>query len=134
MRELTQTIRALLAKQDLPWKLQGSKLTVGLGRTQRSQVIKIDRAGDDYVFSSTILGASKVTRNDPYWRKLALLAWERNACHDIVTFAFDRTDRLIGLIRCPVCTLQPDALSLYISTLARECDRFEFVLTGTDRC
>lgn len=133
MRELTQTIRALIAKKDLPWKLQGSKLTVGLGRTQRSQIIKLDRVGDDYVFSSTILGAAKVTCNDQYRRELALLAWERNAGHDIVTFAFDRTNRLVGLIRCSARTIQPDTLSLYITTLARECDRFEYVLTGADR-
>ncbi len=133
MRELTQTVRALIAKKDLPWKLLGRKLTVALGRTQRSQVITIDRVGEDYVFSSTVLGAAKVTRNDQYWRELAVVAWERNAGHDIVTFAFDRTDKLVGLIRCPASALQPDALSLYITTLARECDRFEYVLTGADR-
>jgi hypothetical protein len=133
MRELTQMIRTLITKKDLPWKPQGSKLTVALGRTLRSQVIKFDREGDDYVLSSTVLGAANVTRNDQRWRELALLVWERNAAHDIVTFAFDRTDRLIGLIRCPSPTLQAEALHLYISTLARECDRFEYVLTGKDR-
>jgi hypothetical protein len=133
MRELTQTFRTLIAAKNLQWKLQGGKLTVGLGRTQRSQVIKLDRVGDDYVFSSTILGAAKVTRNDQYCREVARLAWERNAVHDIVTFAFDRTDRLVGLVRCPVSVLRPDALVLFITTLARECDRFEYVLTGADR-
>lgn len=50
-----------------------------------------------------------------------------------LSFAFDRTDRLVGLIRCPAATLHPNVLLVYITTLARECDRFEYVLTGADR-
>jgi hypothetical protein len=41
-------------------------------------------------------------------------------------------DHPIGVIEQPVATLDHEELVLYIETLARECDRFEYKLTGSD--
>jgi hypothetical protein len=51
---------------------------------------------------------------------------------DLITFAFDDRDNLVGVIEQPVLTLDYEELKLYIETLARECDRFEYILTGDD--
>jgi len=51
---------------------------------------------------------------------------------DLVTFAFDDKNNLIGVIEQPALTLDHEELNLYIETLARECDRFEYILTGDD--
>ena len=67
------------------------------------------------------------------WRDIAYRAWRRNAMKELVTFAFDENDRLIGVIEVPAGTLQDEELRVYIETLAKECDRFEYALKGWDR-
>ena len=78
-------------------------------------------------------GAEFVTRDEGAWRDLAYRAWRKNDLKEIVTFSFDRRHRLIGVIEQPAETLDREELVLYISTLARECDRFEYKLLGRDR-
>ena len=51
-------------------------------------------------------------------------AWRRNAMKELVTFAFDEDNRLIGLVEVPAGTLQYEELRVYIEVLAKECDRF----------
>ena len=51
----------------------------------------------------------------------------------MVTFAFDDDNRLIGLIEVAVDTLDHEELEMYVETLARECDRFEYALTRRDK-
>ena len=41
-------------------------------------------------------------------------------------------NRLLGRIEQPVATLDHEELELYVEILAKECDRFEYVLTGGD--
>ena len=60
-------------------------------------------------------------------------AWRRNAMKELVTFAFDEDDRLIGVVEVPAGTLQDEELRVYIEVLAKECDRFEYALKGWDR-
>lgn len=79
-----------------------------------------------------MLPASEVTRDHARWRRIAYRAWRRNASKALVTFAFDDNDRLIGLIEVPTATLDHEELDLYIETVAKECDRFEYALTGED--
>ena len=79
-----------------------------------------------------MVGRKYVTRNHAHWRRLAYRVWRKNAEKDLVSFAFDREDRLIGLIEQPLATMAPKELSFYVETVAKECDRFEYVLTGED--
>lgn len=106
------------------------RLSVGLG--SRHQEIDIRILGDEYELTSVVLSASEVTATDDGWRALARLAWQRNSDTEIVTFTFDGRDRLVGRIRHPVETLDIEELSLYIHALVRECDRFEYLLSGKD--
>ena len=57
---------------------------------------------------------------------------EKNDMKDLVSFAFDDKNNLVGIIKQPALTLDHDELKLYIEALARECDRFEYILTGKD--
>ncbi len=66
------------------------------------------------------------------WNELARLAWQRNAESDLVTFGFDNRNRLVGQIRHPAELLDLKELDLFIWALARECDRFEYQLSGKD--
>ena len=99
------------------------------GRTQR---VEIRRHDSLYVFRSVVVGTDYVTRRDKAWRNLARRVWRKNAVKDLITFAFDEQDRLLGRIEQPVATLDENELRLYVELVARECDRFEYLLTGND--
>jgi hypothetical protein len=86
-----------------------------------------------YVFLSVIAGREVVVRNQRRKRELARSVWRKNALNEIVTFAFDDLDRLIGVVEQPVATVDHEEVRGYIETLARECDRFEYALTGEDQ-
>ncbi|MCP3993471.1 MAG: hypothetical protein GY722_00185 [bacterium] len=132
MNDLIQQVDDLIAGRRLRWKREGSSVLVELWKSGRSQRIRLERRKGAYVFSSVVAGTDFVTRGHAHWRKLAFRAWRRNALKDLVAFAFDDEDRLIGLIEQPASTLDPEELELYIELLAKECDRFEYVLTGRD--
>ena len=132
MKKLLSRIDQLSKRRDRRWTREGEVIRVKLHEGGRSQVIRVSRDEDRYVFRSVVLPASAVTRNKDHWRRIAYRTWRRNASKPLVTFAFDDDDRLIGQIEVPAATLDHEELDLYIETLARECDRFEYVLTGAD--
>lgn len=130
-------LRALLEREiecgDHDWSMVGDRLEVRFPHSRRKQIITFSADLDHYRFRSTILGNAEVTRTDREWRELARKVWRRNAHTPVVAFAFDENDRLIGQIEQPIRTLDREELVFYIETLARECDQFEYVLTGRDR-
>ena len=132
MKSLLSQIDRISTRRGRRWTREGDIVRVTLREGGRSQAIRVSRNEDRYVFRSVVLTASEVTRNDDDWRRIAYRAWRRNASKSLVTFAFDDYDRLIGLVEVPVATLDQEELDLYVETLAKECDRFEYALTGKD--
>jgi len=116
-----------------PLKLDGCEVSVDIARGSRQQKIRLDVRGALCSFSSIVLRARDVTKSTRYWNSLAYRAWLRNGVTDIVTFAFDDKDNLVGRIEQLLATLDATEVDFYLLTLARECDRFEFALTGEDR-
>lgn len=132
MQELLARIDKLIGANRLPWARHGEVVEVELGNSQRKQCIRLDRRNDRYLFSSTVVGASFVMQTDAGWRNLAYKVWRKNASKDLVAFGFDSGDRLVGQIEQPARTLDDNELRMYIEVLARECDRFEYLLRGSD--
>jgi hypothetical protein len=114
------------------WKLTKNRLEIPVGAGARRQQILFSKDGGEYVLTSVILGTARVTKQNKQWRDLARLAWQRNACHDVVTFAFDRHDRFVGQVRHPAAHLDDNELEFYVIALARESDRLEHLLSGVD--
>jgi len=114
------------------WSLDWDRAVLIAGLGQRHQEIHFERHGSMVRLSSTALPASAVRKNVATWYRLARLAWERNAHQEIVSFGFDGTDRLIGVIEHPADQLDAEELEIYVDALARECDRFEYLLSGKD--
>ena len=110
---------------------QHSRFTVGAGR--RHQDVDVRMIDGDYELTAIVLPASEVTATALGWRRLARLAWQRNSDTDIVTFTFDDRHRLVGRVRHPAETMDIEEVTLYIRSLVRECDRFEYLLSGLDR-
>lgn len=132
MQGLIARIERLSKRPDRGWTLVGDTIQVRLREGGRSQTVRVSQEQDRYVFRSVVLSLSAATRTRNGRRRIAYRAWRRNGSKPLVTFAFDEDDRLIGLIEVPAATLDHEELDLYIETLARECDRFEYVLTGGD--
>ena len=132
MQELIARIEQLSRMPDRGWKLEGDIIQVSLREGGRNQSVRVSQEGDRYVFRSVVFSSPAATRTTNRRRRIAYRAWRRNGSKPLVTFAFDDEDRLIGLIEVPAATLDHVELDLYIETLARECDRFEYVLTRTD--
>ncbi len=133
MKILCEKIDMVIAADNLLWSRQGPVLDIELWEGGRRQKIHLSRIGTTYRFLSVVAGKAFVTKSARAWRDLARRAWRKNDLKEIVTFSFDRRDRLIGVIEQPADTLFKEELVLYIETLARECDRFEYQLTGQDR-
>lgn len=132
MHKLQQLVREVMQDKPVEWKLEDRALSVWIGEGTRHQTMHLDRQEEMYFIWTVVLGEKRVTKTAQGWRKLALLAWQRNADHEVVTFGFDRKDRLIGLVRHPVDHLDAEELEVYLRALSRECDRFEYLLTGQD--
>ncbi len=131
MEPLLEKISKLINKKEYPWVLKGRSIIVELAQTGRKQRIKLIKQGATYVFSSVIINSSAI-RGKNRRRRLAYRAWRKNGIKDLVTFSFNDKGDLIGIIEQPAQTLDHEELSLYIETLAMECDRFEYILTGDD--
>lgn len=108
-----------------------SQLTAERGR--RRQTVSVRVIEGECELTSLVLAASDVKATQDRRRELARLAWQRNADTDLVTFTFDDEDCLVGRVHHPVKTLDHQELLLYVQSLARECDRFEYLLSGLDR-
>jgi hypothetical protein len=131
-----QRIQDLLAGiHDLP----GTNLTIsytdGVATisfpNNRQQLIHVRRVDDCYQLTSRIIGSTKAGSMAP--ADLARLIWDRNRSTDVVEFALDDSGRLVGRIEQVAETLNRNELEFYLTALAQECDRFEYLLTGRDQ-
>ena len=132
MKTLLKRIDNLSEMPGRRWERENETLRVALYKGARHHSVLLSRDEERYVFRAVVLSNSEVTRNKHQRHRIARRAWRRNASKALVTFGFDKHDRLVGQIEAPAATLDQDELVLYIETLARECDRFEYVLTGQD--
>ena len=129
MEDLLHWIDETVADESLPWRRNGSRVRISLSQNGRSQIVRVARRRDRYVFSSVVAKVGAVNEDR---RSLAFRLWRRNALKAVVTFTIDRRDRVIGLIDQPIESVHPKELKFYLETLARECDRLEYILTGAD--
>lgn len=129
MEDLLRWIDRMVADEGLPWRRNGRRVRISFSRNGRSQIVRLARRRDRYVFSSVVANVSAVSEDR---RSLVFRLWRRNALKAVVTFTIDRWDRVIGLIDQPIESVHPKELKFYLETLARECDRFEYILTGVD--
>ena len=129
MEELLRWIDETVADEDLPWRRDGRRIRISFTRDGRSQTVRIAQRRDRYIFSSVVAPISAVSEDR---RSLAFRLWRRNALKAVVTFTIDRRDRVIGIIDQPIESVHPEEIKFYLETLARECDRLEYILTGAD--
>lgn len=98
------------------------------GRRQR---IAVERQREHYVLTSVVLKSRQVEEIGQ--AEVLTRLWQRNREMNVVAFSLDKRGQLVGRIEQLAETVDCEELTLYLELLARECDQFEYVLTGQDR-
>jgi hypothetical protein len=94
----------------------------------RKHIIRIEEADREYRVWAIIARQSIVAEQDD----LQLRIWQRNHGSKLVSYRIDGKGRLIGEAWIPKAGLTEDEFRLYARTVAAECDRLEYLLTGRD--
>lgn len=125
--------------QQVVEKETGLRISVGEGDRSlevvfpngRRQRITVERQGERYILTSVVLKSRQVEELGR--TEILLRLWQRNRETNVVTFSVDKRGKLVGRVEQLADTIDSGELTLYLELLARECDQFEYSLTGQDR-
>lgn len=95
---------------------------------ERRHRVTVEDEGDAYRISSFVVRQAVVASLPD----LPIQLWIRNRSTQLVGFRIDRQQRLVGETWIPKAGVTPEEFQLYVRTVAAECDRLEYVLTGRD--
>jgi hypothetical protein len=102
-------------------------IQVRLGESRRQKVSVADDP-NTYGLSAVVVRQATVLTLP----NIIVQAWLRNRSTPLVGFRVDDRGRLVGEAWVPKAGLNPAEFQCYVRTLAIECDRFEYTLTGRD--
>lgn len=105
----------------------GTQVTVDLGDDRRHRVSVYDEA-DAYVVRG-LVARRAVVASVP---DLSIQVWQRNRAVSLIGFRIDHRDRLVGEAWIPKAGLTATEFQFHLRTVAVQCDRFEYILTGRD--
>lgn len=108
-------------------KVDGSHVEVTFSQN-RSHRILVEEADDAFHFRAFVVRQRVVSS----LYDLPVQIWLRNRVISLVGFRIDPEGRLVGEAWLPKIGLTADEFQLYLRTMAIECDRFEYILTGRD--
>lgn len=97
-------------------------------KDQRKHWLNVIDEGDSYLLRGHV--ASRKTVRSVHG--LPVKIWLRNRTTQLVGFRIDNKSRLVGEAWVPKDGLNAEEFQMYLNILASECDRLEFLLTGTD--
>ena len=95
---------------------------------ERKHLVRAEEANDELRVWSIIARQAIVAQQ----KDIQLHIWQRNHISKLVSYRIDGKGRLIGEAWVPKSGLTPDEFGLYVRTVAAECDRLEYLLTGRD--
>jgi hypothetical protein len=116
---------ALCAAPD--FTLEDAEIVVALG-DGRSQRVSVIDDGTAFVLSSFVARRAAVADI----ADLAIRVWKRNRTVALVGFRVDARERLVGEAWLSKAGLSADEFRFAVRTVAAECDRLEYILTGRD--
>ena len=134
METLLRIVDQLIAQHGEIWKRRGNYVQVKVDRHRRTQRVHLAKHHSLYQLTSVVAMVHAVVGDNPAERRqLQRRIWTRNALKPLVNFRIDGRDRIVGSISIPVGQESLAVLEFYLKNLARDCDRFEYILTGQDR-
>ncbi|MBU2647769.1 DEAD/DEAH box helicase family protein [bacterium] len=98
----------------------------------RHQDISIHGDQRRYIFESVALSSKRLARLIPDEIGRFRCICRYNTLTDVVSFSINAKGDLVGRIEQLVRTLDQNELIFYVSRLAEECDRLEYLLTSED--
>lgn len=108
-------------------KLKGDLVEIRVNG-RRSQKVEVNDDGDGYRAASVVAWPSRLrVLPDPEG-----FLWSKNRVTPLVTFRIDRRGRAIGEVLIPKAGLDAEEFIFIMNTLAMECDRLEYMITGND--
>lgn len=107
----------------------GSTVSVVVPGGRRQQV-RASRVGSAYVFTSTAVPRRHLQGLNS--EQVAALIWQRNQAGEVVAFALDTRGRLVGRAELPCAMLTTGNAGFLVERVAIECDRLEYLVTGSD--
>jgi hypothetical protein len=107
------------------FEVVGPSITVRFAEDQ-SHAVTVHEQPDTYVLSAMVARQATVAEVPD----LPLEVWLKNRSVTLVGFRIDRRGRLVGEAWVPKAGLVGEEFQLYVRTVAIECDRFRYLLTG----
>jgi len=107
--------------------VDGSAIGVSFADGRR-QLVNVSEGVEEYRLSSFVVKQAKAESISD----LPLQVWKRNRSTAIVGFRIDDRGRLVGEAWVPKLGMTAEEFQLTVRTVAAECDRWEFILTGRD--
>ncbi|MGD9854329.1 MAG: hypothetical protein AB7U20_05195 [Planctomycetaceae bacterium] len=107
--------------------VDGPHITLDFGDDRR-HLVTVKEEPDAYIISGFV-ARQAVVASLP---NLPVDIWLRNRAVTLMGFRIDRRGRLLGEAWVPKIGLTAEEFQLYLRTVAVECDRFEYILTGRD--
>jgi hypothetical protein len=95
---------------------------------ERRHRVTVEERDDAFLLSAIVARQSVVSS----LKDVPLKVWQRNRATALVGFRLDQRGRLVGETIVPKIGLAADEFKLSVRSVATECDRFEFSLTGRD--
>ncbi|HEV7676347.1 MAG TPA: hypothetical protein VGQ12_17585 [Candidatus Angelobacter sp.] len=111
-------------------KLAGGEIRVPCGRDRFQRVRVDDSMGDVIRLWSVVVtrgGAQHLTNPNP-----SLEVWRINSYRELVGFKVAEHGRVIGECWVPMIGITEKEWKIYVMTLAKACDRMEYLWTGKD--
>jgi hypothetical protein len=110
-------------------KLTGTEILVPCGR-ERFQRVRVDDSTDDVIRLWSIVvrrgGAQHLSNS-------SLEVWRINDYRELVGFKIAEHGRVIGECWVPMIGITDSEWKTYVVTLAKACDRLEYLWTGKDQ-
>ena len=98
MDRLQKMMRKLAKTHKENWNLKERYVDIELVRRGRNQRVYMSLKKGFYYFYSVVMGSTAVKKNMKRWNELTLMAWQRNADHELVNFGFDTSSLCYSLL------------------------------------
>lgn len=107
--------------------IEGDEVVVDLAGARKHRV-KVYDEGHQLRLRGIVATPSRIGDLDHETRR----AWEHNRTDSLVGFRIDRRGRLVGECLVSTAGITADEFAFCLRTVAAECDRYEYLLTGKD--
>ena len=114
-------------------RYQDDSIRVSCG-DDRFQDVRVDEGDPSAIrLWSRVAFRRQLSAERPELERPEVEAWLINRYRELVGFKVGERGTIIGEAWIPMIDISPDEWSLYVRTVARACDRLEYLWTGVDR-